>query len=95
MDKLYLLGTDKKTYVLEPPLDGADGKSAYQIALDNGFEGTEAEWLESLKGSGGGGGGVSDAEALEQLIEMDMLPAVTGSSGAILADENSNIVLRY
>lgn len=29
-----------------------DGKSAYQVALDNGFEGTEAEWLESLKGKG-------------------------------------------
>lgn len=29
---------------------GADGKSAYEIAVDNGFEGTEAEWLESLKG---------------------------------------------
>lgn len=29
--------------------DGADGKSAYQIALDNGFEGTEQEWLDSLK----------------------------------------------
>lgn len=30
--------------------DGVDGKSAYEIACDNGFEGTEAEWLESLKG---------------------------------------------
>lgn len=29
--------------------DGSDGKSAYQVALDNGFEGTEEEWLESLK----------------------------------------------
>ncbi|HFI0935222.1 TPA: hypothetical protein ACGO17_000372 [Streptococcus suis] len=28
---------------------GQDGKSAYQIALDNGFEGSEQEWLESLK----------------------------------------------
>lgn len=28
---------------------GVDGKSAYQIAVDNGFVGTEAEWLESLK----------------------------------------------
>ena len=27
----------------------AEGKSAYQIALENGFVGTEAEWLESLK----------------------------------------------
>lgn len=40
--------------------DGLDGKSAYQIAVDNGFEGSEAEWLESLKG-GGGGTSVSDA----------------------------------
>ena len=32
---------------------GADGKSAYQIALDNGFEGTETEWLASLKGDKG------------------------------------------
>ena len=29
---------------------GADGKSAYQIAIDNGYTGTEAEWLESLHG---------------------------------------------
>lgn len=32
---------------------GQDGKSAYQIALDNGFEGTEEEWLESLNGPDG------------------------------------------
>ncbi len=30
---------------------GNDGKSAYQIAVDNGFAGTEVEWLESLKGA--------------------------------------------
>lgn len=29
---------------------GRDGKSAYQIAVDNGFKGTEKEWLESLHG---------------------------------------------
>lgn len=29
---------------------GADGKSAYQIAVESGFSGTEAEWLASLKG---------------------------------------------
>ena len=33
--------------------DGADGKSAYQVAVDNGFTGTEAEWLDSLKGADG------------------------------------------
>lgn len=34
---------------------GDDGKSAYEIALENGFEGTEEEWLESLKQPQGGG----------------------------------------
>ena len=32
---------------------GSDGKSAYEIAVEQGFEGTEAEWLESLKGASG------------------------------------------
>lgn len=36
--------------------DGADGKSAYDIAVDNGFVGTEVEWLESLKGADGANG---------------------------------------
>ena len=31
----------------------ADPKSAYDIAVENGFIGTEAEWLESLKGEDG------------------------------------------
>jgi hypothetical protein len=29
------------------------GKSAYDLAVDNGFEGTEQEWLASLKGPAG------------------------------------------
>lgn len=35
---------------------GKDGLSAYQIAAENGFEGTEAEWLASLKGPPGPAG---------------------------------------
>jgi len=31
--------------------DGINGKSAYQVAIDNGFVGTQAEWLESLIGN--------------------------------------------
>jgi hypothetical protein len=34
-------------------INGKDGKSAYQIAVDEGFKGTEAEWLASLKGEKG------------------------------------------
>ena len=37
-----------------PP--GPAGKSAYDIAKDNGFPGSEAEWLESLKGEDGNPG---------------------------------------
>lgn len=33
--------------------NGADGKSAYDIARDNGFDGTEKEWIDSLKGKDG------------------------------------------
>lgn len=35
---------------------GEDGKSAYQIAVDEGFEGSEADWLASLKGADGRNG---------------------------------------
>ena len=39
-----------KTYVKQSIENIEKGKSAYEIALDNGFEGTEQEWLKSLQG---------------------------------------------
>ena len=36
--------------------DGADGKSAYQLAVEKGFEGDETAWLASLKGEKGADG---------------------------------------
>lgn len=36
--------------VISTGKQGVPGKSAYQIAVLNGFEGTEKEWLSSLKG---------------------------------------------
>ncbi len=42
-------------------IPGADGKSAYQIAVDGGYTGTEAQWLASLQGATGPAG--SDATA--------------------------------
>ena len=35
------------------PVSGPPGASAYEIAVENGFEDTEEEWLESLKGEKG------------------------------------------
>lgn len=32
---------------------GEPGKSSYEIAVEHGFEGTEEEWLLSLKGKDG------------------------------------------
>lgn len=37
-------------------VDGEDGLSAYQIALSQGFVGTQAQWLASLKGATGAAG---------------------------------------
>lgn len=36
--------------------DGIDGLSAYEIAVKNGFNGSEQEWLASLKGQNGSNG---------------------------------------
>jgi serine protease Do len=48
-------------------LFSADGKSAYEIAVDNGFVGTEGEWLASLKGSSGKNGADAQAETVEDI----------------------------
>lgn len=46
-DKKEIIEAAKQEVVV-----GAAGESAYEIAVNNGFEGTEEEWLESLRGSG-------------------------------------------
>lgn len=40
----------KKLSEMQTGANGKDGRSAYEIAIENGFVGTVAEWLESLKG---------------------------------------------
>lgn len=39
---------DKDGNIIDIP--ALNGESAYNIAVKNGFVGTEAEWIESLKG---------------------------------------------
>lgn len=43
----------KKLSGMQTGANGKDGRSAYEIAIENGFVGTVAEWLESLKGRDG------------------------------------------
>ena len=48
------INTAVESYLQNNPIaSGEDGKSAFQIAQDNGFSGTESEWLASLKGAKG------------------------------------------
>ena len=44
---------DGKIASLHDGKDGENGKSAYEIAVQNGYDGTETDWLESLKGQKG------------------------------------------
>lgn len=39
-----------KTYVTQTVENCGKGKSAYEVAVDQGFEGTEKDWLKSLQG---------------------------------------------
>ena len=47
--------TDKKTgdKIQAQGTNGSNGKSAYELAVENGYTGTLDEWLEALKGSNG------------------------------------------
>ncbi|MBQ9731045.1 MAG: hypothetical protein IJV94_02810 [Bacilli bacterium] len=66
--KMYYVDSDKEPTYGEPACitggkgatgadgkTGAEGKSAYQTALDQGFEGSEEDWLNSLIGQDGTG----------------------------------------
>ncbi len=68
-------------------VSGKDGLSAYEVAVKNGFEGTETEWLESLKGKPGGVGD-DGASAYELAVangfegtEQEWLASLKGKDG--------------
>ena len=51
--------------------DGVNGKSAYELAVENGYEGTVQEWLASLVGADGknGANGTNGKSAYEIAVE--------------------------
>ena len=79
---------------------GKDGKSAYQLALDNGYTGSLSEWLESLIGDNGQNGKSayelavekgykgSKEEWLDSLIGKPGINGQNGKSAYELAVEN-------
>ena len=75
----------------EPGVNGADGKSAYEIAVENGYNGTIEQWLASLVGEVGAAGeaGADGKSAYEIAVEngytgteSEWLSSLVGASGA-------------
>ena len=70
-------------------LDGLKGKSAYEIAVKHGYEGTEEEWIKSLTPKGGAGGGGNGKSAYELAVQegyqgtlQEWLKSLVGKDGA-------------
>ena len=67
---------------------GQDGKSAYEIAVENGFEGTVEEWLDSLVGAKGDKGdtGAAGQDGKDGKDGQDGKDGVDGTDGKDGAD---------
>lgn len=85
--------------VINKLLKLTQGQSAYDIAIDNGFVGTKAAWLESLKGTDGksayqyaveGGYTGTEAEFATKLASEALIVHVTGVNGNLSADKSYN-----
>lgn len=75
---------------------GHDGKSAYEIAVDNGFTGSQAEWLQSLHGRDGtsstSGDNSLSTQAIAELIKQHLRVQIDSSTGNLIVkvDDQSN-----
>ena len=81
-------------------IQGTNGLSAYQVAVANGFNGTEIQWLTSLVGSQGlqGVTGIAGQDGKNALINTTLEPSGTncpngGTKIEVGLDDNSNGVL--
>lgn len=68
--------------------EGKPGKSAYELAVENGFVGSLDQWLRSLKGAtyvaGGGGGGTPGPAGVDGLtfVQVTSAPTTWGARAA-------------
>lgn len=68
----------------------SEGKSAYDIAVENGFDGTEEEWLASLKGDPGQDG--NDGQDAVNPFKGWFNAVVTGEAGSrVITSETQNL----
>ena len=72
--------------IIAEGIETAQGKSAYEIAVENGFVGTVEEWLESLKGAVGRGITSSEINASGELI-LTYSDGSTANVGAVVGND--------
>lgn len=83
-----------KAVYLDLSEGGAEGASAYDIAVENGFVGTEEEWLTSLVGETGPAGpqgatGPQGTQGIQGLTGATGTTGATGSPGTAGQDGNT------
>lgn len=80
-------------------IDGTDGKSAYIIAVEHGFTGTENEWLQSLKGADGKDGithDMSDYATKADIAELqEQIRQISGISYISVFESGSDALQKY
>lgn len=74
---------------------GQDGASAYEVAVENGFVGSQTEWLASLHGSDGADGQPGDDGADGQSVTVLTFAASdeAGYNAAVAANAGNPLVL--
>ena len=80
-------------------IDGTDGKSAYIIAVEHGFSGTENEWLQSLKGADGKDGitpDMSDYATKADIAELqEQIRQISSISYISVFESGSDALQKY
>ena len=80
-------------------IDGTDGKSAYIIAVEHGFTGTENEWLQSLKGADGKDGitpDMSNYATKADIAELqEQIRQISGISYISVFESSSDALQKY
>ena len=80
-------------------INGSDGKSAYIIAVEHGFSGTETEWLQSLKGADGKNGitpDMSDYATKADIAELqEQIRQISAISYISVFESGSDALQKY
>ena len=77
-------------------ISGSDGKSAYIIAVEHGFSGTENEWLQSLKGKDGITPDMSDYATKADIAELqEQIRQISAISYISVFESDSDALQKY